>query len=112
MIEILECPICKHQNLQRYTHCQDYTVSHETFQIRQCVNCTLAITTPRPETSKLGDYYNSKEYISHSGKSSGGIGFIYRVARWFALNWKRSKIRQFKKQGSILDFGCGTGEFL
>ena len=112
MVNIQECPICKHQNLQAFTRCKDYTVSHETFEIVRCATCLLAITSPRPDTDKLGQYYQSDEYISHSGKSSGGIGFIYKVARSFSLNWKKKKINLHKTAGSILDFGCGTGEFL
>lgn len=112
MINIIECPICKNKTLQFLTRCTDFTVSHETFEIHQCTNCTLGITTPRPNTNKLGQYYQSEGYVSHSGKTSGGIGSIYKLARKFTLNWKRSTIQKLKKEGSILDFGCGTGEFL
>ncbi|HEY3429958.1 MAG TPA: class I SAM-dependent methyltransferase, partial [Cyclobacteriaceae bacterium] len=109
---IQECPICKNQNLQAFIRCEDYTVSHETFEVVRCVNCTLAITSPRPDIDKLGRYYQSDEYISHSGKSPGGIGFLYKIARSFSLNWKKKTIHQHKTNGSVLDFGCGTGEFL
>src|SRR5688572_4259641 len=112
MIDVVECPICSSTDLQKFTVCEDYTVSHETFHVKQCSVCTLAITTPRPETAKLSDYYQSDEYISHTGKSSGGVGFIYKVARSFSLKWKRAKVLSHKAEGSILDFGCGTGEFL
>jgi len=112
MVDIIECPICKNKDLQNFTRCIDYTVSHETFELKLCKNCTLVITTPRPDTNKLSEYYQSEEYISHSGKSSGGIGFIYKIARGFSLNWKKAIILNHKKEGSILDFGCGTGEFL
>jgi 2-polyprenyl-3-methyl-5-hydroxy-6-metoxy-1,4-benzoquinol methylase len=112
MIEVAECPVCKNKNLQKFTACEDYTVSHETFHVKQCVQCNLGITTPRPETDKLSSYYKSEEYISHSGKSSGGIGFVYKLARLFSLKWKRAKILINKTEGTILDFGCGTGDFL
>lgn len=112
MIDVVECPICKNTDLQKFTLCEDYTVSHETFHVKQCAHCTLAITSPRPETEKLGEYYQSEEYISHSGKSSGGVGFVYKMARSISLKWKKDKILNLKTEGSILDFGCGTGEFL
>ncbi len=114
MIDIVECPICKSRDLQKFTACNDYTVSHETFQISLCSDCALGITTPRPDINKLGEYYQSEEYISHSGKSSGGLGFLYKIARSFSLNWKKEQILRHKKgKGEkILDFGCGTGEFL
>jgi len=112
MVDIVECPICKNTDLKKFSLCEDYTVSHETFHVKQCSLCTLAITTPRPEKDKLGNYYKSEEYISHSGKSSGGVGFVYKLARSFSLRWKKSKIHNHKTGGNILDFGCGTGEFL
>ena len=112
MTEILECPVCKNKDLQKINQCTDYTVSHETFDLRLCSSCTLVITTPRPDSNKLGDYYKSEEYISHSGKSSGGLGFLYKIARSISLNWKKSLIEKFHQKGSILDFGCGTGEFI
>lgn len=112
MVDILDCPVCKNTGLQKFLLCEDYTVSHETFHVKQCPQCNLAITTPRPQTEILGKYYQSDEYISHSGKSSGGIGFVYKLARSFALKSKRNKIVRIQSNGSILDFGCGTGEFL
>lgn len=112
MIEVVECPVCKNKGLQNFSLCEDYTVSHETFHVKQCIQCNLGITTPRPETDKLGRYYQSEEYISHSGKSAGGIGFVYKLARSFSLKWKKSKILKNKAEGTILDFGCGTGDFL
>src|SRR5688572_28885948 len=112
MVDIVQCPVCKSTDLQKFLSCADYTVSHETFHVRQCSQCNLAITTPRPETEKLGKYYQSDEYISHSGKSLGGVGSIYKAARALSLKWKKNKIVSIRQQGSILDFGCGTGEFL
>lgn len=112
MIDITECPVCKNQSLAPFRICKDYTVSHETFQVLQCPTCKLGITSPRPENKNLGKYYESDEYISHSGKSSGGIGFIYKIARTFSLRWKSKIVSQKKSVRSALDFGCGTGEFL
>jgi 2-polyprenyl-3-methyl-5-hydroxy-6-metoxy-1,4-benzoquinol methylase len=112
MIVIKECPVCKSQSLTLFRTCKDDTVSHETFHVLRCDGCTLGITSPQPESENLGKYYESDEYISHSGKSSGGIGAIYKVARNFALNWKRKLVTKKSPVGTALDFGCGTGEFL
>lgn len=112
MVEVLECPICNGKDLNTIASAKDYTVSHETFTVKQCLACNLAITTPRPENEVLGKYYQSEEYISHSGKSSGILGSIYRMARSFSLTWKKSQISMHAEKGTILDFGCGTGEFL
>ncbi len=112
MVEVIECPVCKSRAIKPFRTCKDFTVSHETFNVNQCEVCTLGITTPRPATEDLGRYYQSEEYISHSGKSSGLMGPLYTTARKFALNWKGKILSDHAKKGNALDFGCGTGEFL
>lgn len=107
-----ECPVCNNSNYIAIAACRDYTVSHETFSIIQCSNCQLAATSPRPKNEDLDKYYQSDEYISHSGKSSSGIGVIYRIARKISLNKKEALLRKYQPTGSLLDFGCGTGDFL
>ena len=112
MVSIIECPVCKSRSIKPFLQCSDFTVSHETFALNKCDGCSLGITSPRPELEKLGSYYLSEEYISHSGKTSGGIGILYKTVRSFALNWKARIVDQKKTEGIALDFGCGTGEFL
>lgn len=112
MVEVIECPICNGKDLKAIASAKDYTVSHETFIVKQCLACKLAITTPRPENEVLGNYYKSEKYISHSGKSSGILGSIYRLARSFSVKWKKNQVSTHAEKGAILDFGCGTGEFL
>lgn len=112
MVNITECPVCKSQSIKPFRYCKDFTVSHETFIVNKCEGCSLGITSPRPDTEKLGDYYQSEEYISHSGKSSGLLGPIYTTARKYALNWKAGLLKKNAPGRTALDFGCGTGEFL
>jgi 2-polyprenyl-3-methyl-5-hydroxy-6-metoxy-1,4-benzoquinol methylase len=112
MVEVSECPACGGHTFQTLTTCIDNTASHETFTVKQCPTCLLAITTPRPDTEKLGFYYLSDEYISHSGKSSNGIDILYKLARAFALRQKEKLIKKYIIPSTLLDMGCGTGEFL
>lgn len=112
MVSITECPVCKSQSIKAFLQCTDFTVSHETFAVNRCEGCGLGITSPRPELENLGSYYQSEEYISHSGKTSGGIGILYNTAKSFALKWKARIVDQKKKNPTALDFGCGTGDFL
>lgn len=112
MVDVIVCPVCKSRSIKPFRICKDFTVSHETFTINRCDDCTLGITSPRPDTENLGRYYHSEDYISHSGKSSGLMGPLYTTARNFALNWKARIVKNQRKTGIALDFGCGTGEFL
>jgi SAM-dependent methyltransferase len=114
MTTIDRCPVCSGTHLNDLYSCKDYTVSHETFQIKICGSCALGITTPRPDSEKLDQYYLSDEYISHSGNTTGIVGSLYRTARKVTLGWKQklAESQVSSKNKSVLDFGCGTGEFL
>jgi 2-polyprenyl-3-methyl-5-hydroxy-6-metoxy-1,4-benzoquinol methylase len=108
------CPICEHNKLHPYLSAKDYTVSHETFSLVECVQCGFVFTNPQPHEAKLGEYYQSEDYISHSDKSRTITDRIYRIARAFTLRWKLRLIHRYSlgTPKSLLDYGCGTGAFL
>lgn len=112
MITITECPVCGNTSLNSFLSCIDHLVSHETFSIIRCPNCQLGITSPRPDDKELPRFYESDDYISHSGKSKGIIGLLYRIVRNLTLRWKHKVINSYAIPGEILDYGCGSGEFL
>lgn len=115
MTHISTCPICSGTTFTPFISCEDFTVSHKTFNIIQCSQCQLLITSPIPDQDNLGDYYLSDAYISHSAKATSLQDKIYRLARNFTLSWKVRIInKQSPKSGKsvLLDYGCGTGQFL
>jgi 2-polyprenyl-3-methyl-5-hydroxy-6-metoxy-1,4-benzoquinol methylase len=115
MTSIHFCPICGGSQFTSLSSCVDYTVSHETFDIVCCANCDFTLTSPRPANERLGKYYQSENYISHSNKAVTLLDQIYLVARNFTLKWKVSLLQKYHPSESelnILDYGCGTGEFL
>jgi 2-polyprenyl-3-methyl-5-hydroxy-6-metoxy-1,4-benzoquinol methylase len=111
MIKVTECPICKSTDLRHHLITRDYTLTNEEFTIEQCVQCGIGITNPRPEDKELGKYYQSSEYISHTGKANSIIDRIYLIARTFTLRQKLNLIRQVSSGSNLLDYGCGTGDF-
>lgn len=117
MYTLTECPVCKGHSFEPLMTCKDCTVSHETFRLVRCKSCSFLATSPRPDDSELGKYYESKDYISHAPKSSSLLDQIYKISRVFTLRWKISivKTNTFTPQENenrLLDYGCGTGEFL
>ena len=112
MQEVTNCPICNSTIWKPVFDITDHSISHEIFKLFKCDNCGLIATSPRPDDNNLGKYYESEKYISHSGTSSGIVNRIYLRARNYALNWKHQIISKLSAKRSILDFGCGTGEFL
>ena len=112
MVEILICPICQSTEWRQITKVQDHSISKEMFLLKECIHCSLMVTDPRPEEHQLSVYYQSENYISHSGKGQSLINRLYLIARNFSLKWKLKLINNLSLKGKILDVGCGTGEFL
>jgi 2-polyprenyl-3-methyl-5-hydroxy-6-metoxy-1,4-benzoquinol methylase len=114
MTELSQCPACGESLFTPYLTCTDYTVSHETFNIVQCTNCKFTFTNPTPEISKLSDYYESPTYVSHTARPKTFLDRIYVLARTQTIKWKTRLIKKYNanNQISLLDYGCGTGDFL
>jgi SAM-dependent methyltransferase len=116
MVSVSQCPVCEGKSFLPYLNCIDHTVSHETFALIKCEQCGFVITSPRPAVEDLGRYYLSEDYISHAKKSKGLFDKAYKLSRLYTLRWKLRLIKEnlLTRETSlkILDFGCGTGEFL
>lgn len=108
------CPCCGRKNIVPVITVEDYTVSHERFQIWECNDCTLRFTQNIPAANEIGQYYQSENYISHSDTIKGVINRLYHKVRSRTLIQKKTLIKKItgKTSGTILDVGCGTGAFL
>ena len=108
-----ECPVCKHSQFTNHLICDDNSVSGESFALVKCNKCSLVFTNPRPEGKALSNYYKSDQYISHTDRANSPINFIYKLVRRYTLSQKTKLITKLNKgTGSLLDYGCGTGDFI
>lgn len=114
MDELDHCLLCHSDHYRHFKTCRDHTVSDEAFDIVECVNCGFRFTNPRPSPEELGKYYESDDYTPHQGTSQGLIDSLYRWIRLYTLRSKQRLIASLVADppGRLLDFGCGTGEFL
>lgn len=112
MFNHTNCPVCKKTEFTPFLQCKDYTVSQETFQIVQCKFCDFKFTNPIPDLDKLGNYYKSEDYISHSNTKQGIVSKLYHAVRNYTLRGKLNLLKSYVSRGTLLDYGCGTGMFL
>lgn len=107
-----QCPLCSSEHYNSVIQSKDFTVSQEDFNIVACESCGFKFTNPRPPVAELGLYYESEDYISHANTANSIVNFIYKIARNFTLRWKYNIFKKEKLTKTLLDYGCGTGEFL
>jgi len=110
--KIDKCPLCGHTHFTNTIICADHSVSKESFALVKCNNCSFTFTNPRPDEANIGKYYESEDYISHANKKTNLVNAIYKLVRVYTLNQKRKLIGQYAEKGNLLDYGCGTGNFL
>ena len=113
-VKLERCPICDNAKFQNKLICMDHAVSGESFAIVKCIQCELLITNPRPDPDSLPNYYDSKNYISHTGKGNNLVNFLYKIIRRITIRGKVKLIGNLSTGGKkmLLDIGCGTGNFL
>ncbi len=92
--------------------CTDYTVSNEQFKIQECDSCGFWYTNPRPNEQEVGAYYKSEDYISHSNSTKGLFNNAYQMVRNITIRNKFLLLNSLTHGKNLLDYGCGTGEFL
>ena len=92
---------------------KDYLVSKEEFILDFDAEKEMLLTNPKPEATKLSQYYESEQYIPHTDNKKGLVPFLYQVVKRKSLKNKLVLINSLKKGAkSILDIGAGTGDFL
>jgi len=100
-------------NHNNYIKVKDYSVSGEEFELLLDEELQLLKTYPQPSAEKLGSYYESDDYISHTDGKRSLFEKLYHAVKQKALRDKIQLIEQFQPtKGKILDIGAGTGDFL
>ncbi|MFK5889584.1 MAG: class I SAM-dependent methyltransferase [Flavobacteriaceae bacterium] len=99
--------------LEPFLSCTDFTVSQEKFTILKDTQLDFLVTSPRPLDDDLMHYYESEDYISHTDADDNLFDKTYQFVRKITIKSKIEKLKKVHPSAtSILDVGCGTGDFL
>ena len=90
---------------------KDHFLTGESFEIKKISKGVMS-TFPKIDNKKLKPYYNSKSYYSHNTTNSI-MSLLYSWSSRFMTKKKINLISSLlKNKDSLLDFGCGKGDFL
>lgn len=106
------CPACGYLEHTQHLKVEDHFLSKESFELLRCNACQLVFTTPRPSLEKIGDYYKSEDYVSHSSTKKGLVNSVYNWVRNYTLNKKVKLISSLVSGRQLLDIGAGSGHFV
>jgi 2-polyprenyl-3-methyl-5-hydroxy-6-metoxy-1,4-benzoquinol methylase len=105
--------VVKEISKSTYLKVKDHSVSNETFKLLHDVDLDMLETFPQPSLDKLPDYYKSEDYISHTDGKRNLFEKAYHFIKSIALKRKLKLINSVSNDDKhLLDFGCGTGDFL
>ena len=103
----------KENSKHSFLKVKDHSVSGEYFQLIENAEYGFLETTPQPTAEALPDYYKSEDYISHTDSKRNLFENVYHVVRKISLKQKLKLINKcISDEKTLLDVGCGTGDFL
>lgn len=112
MNHIKQCPICESKDAKHFMTSIDYNYTKEEFSISACESCGFKYTNPIPTIEKIGDYYKADNYISHTSSKKGMFERLYHMVRSYTIKKKFKLVKKYTTGTSLMDIGCGTGDFL
>ena len=109
-LEEINCPICASKDFDLLLKAKDYRLRffEDIFNIVKCRNCEFIFLNPRPSQDEFLNFYPTD---FHKNDTS----LLYKIIEpCFTISLKNTirTLKRYKKQGKILDIGCGNGSFI
>ncbi len=100
MLEIDQCPVCQGAG--------DWYTDRGEYKIFRCRVCTLFYTSPVPDADELETLYRNEWSVP------AGQNYTHRkkFTRSWRLGQRAKKLRRLTSGDSLLEIGCGPGDFL
>lgn len=90
---------------------KDFFLTGESFYLTVNQRFGYLETHPQPK-EELSKYYESPAYISHTDNSQSNLEKLYQWVKKRNIRYKFSLLKTGASSKSILDYGCGVGDFL
>ncbi|MFH1905618.1 MAG: class I SAM-dependent methyltransferase [bacterium] len=106
----INCPICNKNYSKRLFETNDFRL-HTTFQefnLCLCKNCGFVYVNPQPNEDELGKFYPESYY----NPTPLILEFFYKPFANMITKKMIGDIKKVKRNGKLLDVGCGSGFFL
>jgi SAM-dependent methyltransferase len=118
-MEQVNCNLCGLDNTRILFRKRDkFGISEDEFGVVECQGCGLLYINPRPSQQEIGRFYPEtyswKETLEADSFLTQGIRKLEKGYRYHLLKDEVSKVTRFtgKRQGKVLDIGCGAGDRL
>jgi len=89
---------------------KDYFLTQEEFELIKNPDFGFLETFPVPKN--LPKYYESEHYISHTDANKSLFEKFYNRIKEYNIRYKFSTLMGVRPHQSLLEIGCGTGDFL
>lgn len=106
-MEKIKCALCDSDDYKVILRGKDYRfcLSNEVFELVECNNCGLIYLNPRPTREEINRFYPKKYYGIKTITLMKIINHLFKLVQIRSIN-------KYKRQGRLLDLGCGGGDFL
>ena len=104
-ILIESCPVCHGREFRPFQQVGPHPVV-------QCVSCRLALTNPQPSNAELGEIYGP-DYVLADESDAAAAAMVLRSKRATADHYLDLLAQSgVPARGTLLEIGCGAGNFL
>lgn len=120
-IKLRNCSNCKRKDWKKLFFIPYRLGLRLTYALYQCLNCGLIQLHPFPSHAEMNQLYSYTDPDTHARKMSTLMKMLYAIPKGIDMirryvhlihQQRQRLILQYVHSGSLLDAGCGTGEFL